>query len=177
MEKKKKKRSRRRRAALRTKTSVTFSGRGRGAGAGGGGGGSPHPPSEWTSIQATQTPLCHGVCGPVSVWGPRAARGQTMTQHKTPAPASRMRRRLLKRISVGLPREPSFKNKAKVRGGSGVLTPRVLPSGVTEDGGGKSHACSVQCVHVRMLTIITIYYCCCYSCCQAIKNVSAFIMN
>lgn len=26
------------------------------------------PFGEWTLIQATQTLLCHGVCGPVSVW-------------------------------------------------------------------------------------------------------------
>lgn len=28
----------------------------------------PPPLCEWTLIQATQTLLCHGVCGPVSVW-------------------------------------------------------------------------------------------------------------
>lgn len=52
------KKSRRRRAAIRTKTSVTFWG----------GEDLPPPLREWTLVQATLTLLCHGVCGPVSVW-------------------------------------------------------------------------------------------------------------
>ena len=47
----------RRRAEIRTKTLVTFVGL------------LPLlPHCWWTLIQATQPPLCHGVCGPVSVW-------------------------------------------------------------------------------------------------------------